>query len=57
MELTDYLRIFRKRGWIVILVALVAAASAFSASSGLKSTVPLISTVMSACSDLAKAPK
>lgn len=32
MELTDYLRIFRKRGWIVILVALVAAASAFGFS-------------------------
>jgi capsular polysaccharide biosynthesis protein len=32
MELTDYLRIFRKRGWIVLLVALVAAASAFGFS-------------------------
>lgn len=32
MEPTDYLRIFRKRGWIVILVALVAAASAFGFS-------------------------
>ena len=32
MELTDYLRIFRKRGWIAILVALVAAASAFGFS-------------------------
>jgi capsular polysaccharide biosynthesis protein len=32
MELTNYLRIFRKRGWIVILVALVAAASAFGFS-------------------------
>jgi capsular polysaccharide biosynthesis protein len=32
VELTDYLRIFRKRGWIVILVALVAAASAFGFS-------------------------
>ena len=32
MELTDYLRIFRKRGWIVILVALIAAASAFAFS-------------------------
>jgi capsular polysaccharide biosynthesis protein len=32
MELSDYLRIFRKRGWIVILVALVAAASAFGFS-------------------------
>jgi capsular polysaccharide biosynthesis protein len=32
VELTDYLRIFRKRGWIVILVALVAAASAFAFS-------------------------
>jgi capsular polysaccharide biosynthesis protein len=32
MELTDYLRIFRKRGWIIVLVALVAAASAFGFS-------------------------
>jgi capsular polysaccharide biosynthesis protein len=32
VELTDYFRIFRKRGWIVILVALVAAASAFGFS-------------------------
>jgi capsular polysaccharide biosynthesis protein len=32
MELTDYLRIFRKRGWIVILVAVIAAASAFGFS-------------------------
>ena len=32
MELTDYFRIFRKRGWIVVLVALVAAASAFGFS-------------------------
>jgi len=32
MEITDYLRIFRKRGWIVVLVALVAAASAFGFS-------------------------
>jgi len=32
VELTDYLRIFRKRGWIVILVALVAAVSAFAFS-------------------------
>jgi capsular polysaccharide biosynthesis protein len=32
VELTDYLRIFRKRGWIVIVVALVAAASAFGFS-------------------------
>ncbi len=32
MELTYYLRIFRKRGWIAILVAVVAAASAFGFS-------------------------
>lgn len=32
MELTSYLRIFRKRGWIVILVAVVAAVSAFGFS-------------------------
>ena len=32
MELTDYLRVFRKRGWIAILVAVVAAASAFGVS-------------------------
>jgi capsular polysaccharide biosynthesis protein len=32
VELTDYVRIFRKRGWIVVLVALVAAASAFGFS-------------------------
>jgi capsular polysaccharide biosynthesis protein len=32
VELTDYLRIFRKRGWIVVLVAVVAAASAFGFS-------------------------
>ena len=29
MELTDYLRIFRKRGWIVILVALVVVSVAY----------------------------
>lgn len=32
MEVTNYIRIFRKRGWIVVLVALVAAASAFGVS-------------------------
>ena len=32
MELTDYLRLFRKRGWIAIVVAVVAAASAFGVS-------------------------
>jgi capsular polysaccharide biosynthesis protein len=32
VELTDYVRIFRKRGWIIILVALVAAASAYGFS-------------------------
>jgi len=32
VELTDYLRILLKRGWILILVALVAAASAFAFS-------------------------
>ncbi len=29
MEITDYLKILRKRGWIIIVVALVAAASAY----------------------------
>lgn len=32
MELTDYLRILRKRGWIIVVVALVAAASAYGFS-------------------------
>ncbi len=32
MEISDYLRILRKRGWIIIAVALVAAASAFAFS-------------------------
>ena len=32
MEITDYLRILRKRGWIIIVVALVAAASAYAFS-------------------------
>ena len=32
MEITDYLRILRKRGWIMIVVALVAAASAYGFS-------------------------
>lgn len=32
MELTDYIRIFWQRGWIVILVAVIAAASAFGVS-------------------------
>jgi len=32
MEVTNYIRILRKWGWIVILVALVAAASAFGVS-------------------------
>ena len=32
MEITDYLRILRKRGWIIIVVALVAAASAYGFS-------------------------
>jgi capsular polysaccharide biosynthesis protein len=32
MELTDYIKIFRKRGWIVLLVAAIAAASAFGFS-------------------------
>lgn len=32
MEINDYLRIFRKRGWIIIVVALVAGASAFAFS-------------------------
>jgi capsular polysaccharide biosynthesis protein len=29
MEISDYIRILRKRGWIIIVVALVAAASAY----------------------------
>ena len=32
MELTDYIRIIRQRGWIIILVAIIAAASAYGFS-------------------------
>ena len=32
MEINDYLRILRKRGWIIIVVAIIAAASAFGFS-------------------------
>jgi capsular polysaccharide biosynthesis protein len=32
MEISDYLRILRKRGWIIVLVAAIAAASAFAFS-------------------------
>lgn len=32
MEITDYIRILRKRGWIIIVVALIAAASAYGFS-------------------------
>jgi capsular polysaccharide biosynthesis protein len=32
MELTDYIRILRQRGWIIILVALIAAATAYGFS-------------------------
>jgi capsular polysaccharide biosynthesis protein len=32
MEITDYLKILRKRGWIIVVVALIAAASAFGFS-------------------------
>lgn len=32
MEISDYLRILRKRGWIIVLVAVIAAASAFAFS-------------------------
>jgi len=32
MEINDYLRILRKRGWIIILTALIAAASAYGFS-------------------------
>jgi capsular polysaccharide biosynthesis protein len=32
MEISDYLRILRKRGWIIIVVALIAAASAYGFS-------------------------
>ena len=32
MEINDYLRILRKRGWIIVVVALVAAASAYGFS-------------------------
>lgn len=40
MELTDYIRILRQRGWIVILVAVIAAASAYGFS---KMQTPLYS--------------
>jgi capsular polysaccharide biosynthesis protein len=32
MEITDYLRILRRRGWIIVAVALIAAASAYGFS-------------------------
>lgn len=32
MELMDYIRILRQRGWIIVLVALIAAASAYGVS-------------------------
>jgi len=32
MEITDYLRILRKRGWIIVVVALIAAVSAYGFS-------------------------
>ena len=32
MEITDYLRILRKRGWIIVAVAIIAAASAYGFS-------------------------
>jgi capsular polysaccharide biosynthesis protein len=32
MEITDYLKILRKRGWIIVVVAIVAAASAYGFS-------------------------
>lgn len=32
MEISDYLRIVRKRGWIIVVVALIAAASAYGFS-------------------------
>lgn len=32
MDVTDYIRILRKRGWIILVVAIVAAASAFAFS-------------------------
>ncbi len=32
MEISDYLRIMRKRGWIIVVVAIVAAASAYAFS-------------------------
>ena len=41
MELTDYVRIVRQRGWIVLLVAVIAAASAFGFS---KLQTPVYST-------------
>jgi len=41
MELTDYIRIFRQRGWIIIVVAVIAAASAFGFS---KLQTPVYST-------------
>jgi capsular polysaccharide biosynthesis protein len=32
MEITDYVKILRKRGWIILVVAIIAAASAFAVS-------------------------
>ena len=32
MEINDYLKILRKRGWIMVVVALIAAASAYGFS-------------------------
>ena len=32
MEINDYIRILRKRGWIMVVVAVIAAASAFGFS-------------------------
>ena len=32
MEISDYLRILRKRGWLIVVVAIIAAASAYAFS-------------------------
>jgi capsular polysaccharide biosynthesis protein len=43
MEINDYVRIVRKRGWIIVVVALVAAASAYGFS---KLQTPIYSAVV-----------
>jgi len=43
MEINDYLRILRKRGWIIVVVALIAAASAYGFS---KIQTPIYSAIV-----------